>query len=74
MKENILRVFENRMLSRLYGHKRDEAMIDWRKLHNERHHLYFLPNNFTMIYLKLDKDTDIQYETYNGPSRKENIS
>jgi hypothetical protein len=30
-----LRVFENRVLRRLFGPKRDEATGEWRKLHNE---------------------------------------
>jgi hypothetical protein len=29
-----LRVFENRVLRRISGPKRDEVMGDWRKLHN----------------------------------------
>jgi hypothetical protein len=28
-------VFENRVLRRIFGLKRDEATGDWRKLHNE---------------------------------------
>jgi hypothetical protein len=28
-------VFENRVLSRIFGPKRDEVMGEWRKLHNE---------------------------------------
>jgi hypothetical protein len=32
--EHRLRVFENRMLRRIFGHKRDEVMGEWRKLHN----------------------------------------
>jgi hypothetical protein len=36
-----LRVFENRVLSRIFGSKRDEMMGGWRKLHNkELHELY----------------------------------
>jgi hypothetical protein len=36
-----LGVFENRVLSRIFGPKRDEVTGDWRKLHNEeRHDLY----------------------------------
>jgi hypothetical protein len=39
--EHILRVFENRVLSRIFGPKRDEVMGEWRKLHNkELHDLY----------------------------------
>jgi hypothetical protein len=30
-----LRVFENRVLRRIFGPKRDEVMGGWRKLHNE---------------------------------------
>jgi hypothetical protein len=32
--ELILRVFENRVLRRIFGPKRDEMTGDWRKLHN----------------------------------------
>jgi hypothetical protein len=40
-----LRVFENRMLRRVFGPKRDEVTGEWRKLHNkELHDLYSLPN------------------------------
>jgi hypothetical protein len=30
-----LRVFENRVLRRIFGPKRDELTREWRKLHNE---------------------------------------
>jgi hypothetical protein len=33
--EHRLRVFENRVLERLFGPKRDEVTGEWRKLHNE---------------------------------------
>jgi hypothetical protein len=36
--EHRLRVFENRVLRRIFGPKRDEVMGDWRKLHNEELH------------------------------------
>ena len=40
-----LRVFENRMLKRVFGPKRDEVTGELRKLHNkELSDLYFLPN------------------------------
>jgi hypothetical protein len=39
--EHRLRVFENRMLRRIFGPKRDEMTGGWRKLHNEElHSLY----------------------------------
>jgi hypothetical protein len=33
-----LRVFENRVLRRMFGPKRDGVMGGWRKLHNEELH------------------------------------
>jgi hypothetical protein len=33
--EHKLRVFENRVLWRIFGPKRDEVTGEWRKLHNE---------------------------------------
>ena len=33
--ERRLRVFENRVLGRIFGPKRDEVTGEWRKLHNE---------------------------------------
>ena len=42
--EHRLRVFENRILRRIFGPKRDENW-EWRRLHNEKlHSLYRLPN------------------------------
>ena len=43
--ERRLRVFENRMLRRVFGPKRDEVTGEWRKLHNEElSNLCSLPN------------------------------
>jgi hypothetical protein len=40
-----LRVFENRVLRRVFGYKRDELKGEWRKLHNEElHNLYSFPD------------------------------
>jgi hypothetical protein len=37
-------VFENKLLRRVFGPKREEVTGGWRKLHNEElHNLYFLP-------------------------------
>jgi hypothetical protein len=40
-----LRVFENRVLRKIFGPKRDEVTGEWRKLHNEElHNLYSSPD------------------------------
>jgi hypothetical protein len=40
-----LGVFENRVVRRIFGPKRDEVIGDWRKLHSgELHNLYSLSN------------------------------
>jgi hypothetical protein len=46
--EHRLRVFENRVLRRIFGPKRDEETGGWRKLHNEKlHNLYSSPSIIT---------------------------
>jgi hypothetical protein len=48
--EHRLRVFENRVLRKIYGPKRDEVTGDWRKLHNdELHGLYSSPSIVRVI-------------------------
>jgi hypothetical protein len=40
-----LRTFENRVLRRIFGPKRNKVTAEWRKLHNEElNDLYSLPN------------------------------
>jgi hypothetical protein len=47
--EHRLRVFENRVLRRIFGPKREEN-VSWRKLHNdELHNLYSSPNIVRVI-------------------------
>jgi hypothetical protein len=41
--ENSLRVFENRVIMRVFGPKRDEVTGEWRKLHNEELHVLYPP-------------------------------
>jgi hypothetical protein len=38
LKSYILRVYQNRVLKRIIGTKRDEVTGGWRKLHNEGHY------------------------------------
>ena len=43
-------MFENRVLRRVFGPKRDEVTGEWRKLHNEElNDLYSLPNIVRMV-------------------------
>jgi hypothetical protein len=48
--ERRLRVFENRVLRRIFGPKRDELIGEWRTSHNEElNGLYSLPNIVRVI-------------------------
>jgi hypothetical protein len=48
--EHRLRVFENRVLRRIFGPKRDEVTGEWRRLNNkELNYLYSSPNIFWVI-------------------------
>jgi hypothetical protein len=48
--EHRLRVFENRLLRRIFGPKRDEMVGGWRKVHNEElHNLYSSPSIIRMM-------------------------
>ena len=45
-----MRVFENRVLRRIFGLKRDEVTGEWKKLHNEElTDLYCSPNIVQVI-------------------------
>jgi hypothetical protein len=48
--EHRLRVFENRVLRRIFGPKRDKVMGEWRRLHNEElNDLYSSPDIILVI-------------------------
>jgi hypothetical protein len=52
--ERRLKVFENRVLRRIFGLKRDEKTGEWRKLHNEElHDLYSTPNIVRVITTRM---------------------
>jgi hypothetical protein len=51
--EHGLWVFENRMLRRIFGPKREDVAGGWRRLHNEElHNLYTSPNVIIVIISK----------------------
>jgi hypothetical protein len=48
--EHRLRVFENRVLRRIFGHKREQVTGEWRRRHNEElNDLYLSPNIIRVI-------------------------
>jgi hypothetical protein len=48
--ERRLRVFENRVMRRVFGPKRDKVTGEWRKLHNEElNDLYYSSNIYRVI-------------------------
>ena len=52
--ERRLRVFENRVLRRICGPRRDEVTGEWRRLHNEElNDLYSSPNILRVIKLRI---------------------
>jgi hypothetical protein len=49
-KKRRLRVFENRVLRRIFGPKRNELTVEWRKLNNEElNDLYSSPTIVRMM-------------------------
>jgi hypothetical protein len=44
-----LRIFENRVLRRLFGPKRDEVTGEWRRLHNEELYALYSPPNIIRV-------------------------
>jgi hypothetical protein len=71
--EHRLRVFEKRVLRRIFGPKRDEGTGGWTKLHNEElHNLYSSPSIIRMIKSRgigrkaRRKETTRKIKTYVG--------
>ena len=49
-REHMLRDFENRVLRKLFAHKREEVARSWRKLHNEQLHDFYPSSNIIRIF------------------------
>jgi len=47
--EHRLRVFESRVLRRIFESKGEEVVGDWRRLHNEELHNLYVLANFTWV-------------------------
>ena len=47
--ERKLRVFENRVLRRIFGPRRDEVMGQWRRLHNEELNDLYSSSNIVRV-------------------------
>jgi hypothetical protein len=58
-------VFENRVLRRIFGPKRDEATREWRKLHNEElHNLYSSPDIIRQVKSSQVKSRRMRWAGY----------
>jgi len=53
--ERRMRVFENRVLRRILGPKRDEVTGEWRKLHNEELNVLYCSPNIVRV-IKIEKN------------------
>ena len=54
MEEHGLRVFEKRVLRKIFGPKRDKVTGEWRRLHKEElHELYYSPNIIRVMKLRM---------------------
>jgi hypothetical protein len=61
-----LRVFENRVLRRIFGPKRDEVIGEWRKLHNEEFNDLFTSFNIFLGNLTEKNEMGGACRTYEG--------
>jgi hypothetical protein len=62
-------VFDNGVLTRIFGPKRDEVMGGWRKLHNEELHKLYGPP----IIIKIIKSRRMRWAGHVAPMGEECI-
>jgi hypothetical protein len=59
--EHRQRVFENRVLRRIFGPKRDDVTREWRKSHNEElHNLYSFQNIIRACVMRKREEKSVQ--------------
>jgi hypothetical protein len=46
-------VFENRVLKRIFGPKRDEVIGGWRKLHNQKFHNFYSSSGIIRMIMSM---------------------
>jgi len=61
--ERRLRAFENRVLRRIFGPKRNEVTGEWRKLHNEELNGLYSPPNFSYNRILVLKEITLKMAT-----------
>jgi hypothetical protein len=62
-----MRMFENSVLRRIFGPKRDEVTGEWRKLHNEElHDLYSSPSTSVVRERRFPRSCSREERCYAG--------
>jgi hypothetical protein len=78
--EHRLKAFENRVLRRIFGTRRDEIIGGWRKLHDEKlHNLYSSASLIRIIKSKEDEMSRVcrtygREEGFSGTTRRKELS
>jgi len=64
--ERKLRVFENIVLKRIFGPRRDEVTGEWRRLHNEELNDLFSSSNIVLVIKNEQNEMGWECGTYGG--------